>query len=368
MYQDISLGFEAETQKMCLLFTGKGKHLRLPSEYTKHAFLQNSVEVYNDTLTPTTAFARNTLDPFMEQGGLSEPWPLAKDFVLEKGVEGTTFNNNEFVVTFTRKQTVDRKDFFFHLFGHFIKALDKMEAILEHYTMFPIENPRFPYHSLLVSKDRDPRFSKVAFFAQSTTTDFSISDLTFYYQCTIGFRIEDAISLFTELAHWYYTSKGLPNPEEALVQQAQTLEGSPLLQNYLFLFLYSASTRHSRKVGTLFILRHAFQDIQEILSAEDRVRLDRWMVSHRHPTEYAYFQSLHGLAQGAPLSQEEKYKKQAIWDVGRLPFRKREGRVFVEFRGFQSLLNHIVGGPKSPKSMETIRQAIKNFFATEKKE
>jgi hypothetical protein len=215
MYQDISLGFEAETQKMCLLFTEKGKHLRLPSEYTKHAFLHNSVEVYNDTLTPTTAFARNTLVPFMEQGGLSDSWPLAKDFVLEKGVEGTTFNNNEFVVTFTRKQTVDRKDFFFHLLRHFIKALDKMEAILEHYTVFPIENTQFPYRSLLIPHDRDPRFSKVAFLAEISAPDFAVQDLTFYYQCTVGFPIEEAMAVFGDLAKRYSDATGKPNVVEA---------------------------------------------------------------------------------------------------------------------------------------------------------
>ena len=243
MYQDISLGFEAETQKMCLLFTGKGKHLLLPSEYTKHAFLHNSVEVYNDSFTPTTAFATNTVIPFMERGGLSEPLSLGNGFV----VEGTGFNNQEFVVTFTRKQTVDQKDFFFHLLRHFIKTLDKIENVLEHYRILTVEDSRFPYRSLLVSKDRDPRFSKVAFFAQSTTTDFSIPDLTFYYQCTIGFRIEDAISLFMELARRYSDATGKPNPVETLVEEAQTLEASsPLLQNYLFLFLWSMTKIHSK--------------------------------------------------------------------------------------------------------------------------
>lgn len=359
MYQDISLGFELETQLLCLVLC-KGKRLSLPTDYTKHAYFQHSVEVYNDTLTPGTVFATREAAPFLETlGAMPTDAPLVLNsdgYVLERPVK---FNNGEFVVTLARKQSMARDQFFVNILRQFLGALERVRTILqEEYRVLPISDQGFPYRSLVVSRTRDPRYAKVGFFAQKAPDSFSVDDLVFYYQCTVGFRMEDAISILYDLAQRFHDT---PNVMEPWVHMAQTLGGgaSPLLVNYLFLFLYSASTRHSRKVGTLFILRHAFQDLRVVLTEEDLTRLDAWMRTNRPADEHAYFRSLH--FEEVSQKQQQKFQKQALWDVGRLPFRKSEGRVFVEFRGFQSVLNAMVG-KGTPRTVTRVKAALESFL------
>jgi hypothetical protein len=377
-YDDISMGFELETQLLCVAMVAPGSRaprlfLRLPTEHTKHSFFQNSVEVYNDTFTPRSAFATGAVAQYLlapSRQSKQKQTLLTSECVLE----GHDFNNNEFVVTFPRKQSVAKDALWSSLLIHFLKAVDKVVGVLDHYTVVPIEDPRFPYRSLLVSKDRDPRYSRVAFLAQKSPEDFVVQNLTFHYQCTIGFRLENAMSILGQLAAKYYETKaGVENTVPSLVREAETLQGthaSPLLKNYLFLFLYSATTRHIRKLGSVFILRHAFQDLKVILS-EDEVRLlDKWYRDHRFVAkagaqgvgnidakeEYDYFRAIH--FDPVPASQQQKYTRQGVWDVGRIPFRKNEGRVFVEFRGLQGLLNHYVGGKRGPKPIAEVRLGV----------
>lgn len=347
------MGFELETQLLCLLTAKNSTRWVLPSDYTKHAFFQHSVEVYNDALTPSTAFAKTRVFPYLES--VSKDSVAVADGVTVEGLEAG-FNNNEFVVTLVRKQSVDPENFFTALLLHFLKALDKMEAVLGEYRVVPVTDPHFPYRSLLVAKTRDPRYSKVAFLAQAAPDAFAVQDLVFYYQCTVGFLLEDAIGVMTDLAKRYHDVRGTPDTILELVARARTIGGTSKLVSYLFLFLYSALTRHSRKVGTLFILRHAFQDLRVVLTPHELTRLDGWIRAHESPGEHAYFRSLH--FEALPETQQQKFTKQALWDVGRLPFRKNEGRVFVEFRGFQSLLNHLVGN--GPKSLRRVRAALKD--------
>jgi hypothetical protein len=383
-YEDISMGFELETQQLCFVTVAPGSRvkrilLRLPTEHTKHSFFQNSVEVYNDTFTPRSAFATSVVGPYLQS---LQGRPSGQHHTLltsECVLEGHDFNNNEFVVTFPRKQSVAKDALWSTLLVHFLKAVDKVVDSLKHYTVVPIEDPRFPYRSLLVSKDRDPRYSKVAFLAQKSPKDFVVQNLSFHYQCTIGFRLENAMSVLGTLAAQYYeTKEGVENTVPSLVHEAETLHASPLLKNYLFLFLYSATTRHVRKLGSVFILRHAFQDLKVLLSEEDTDRLDTWYREHRLAVnagaqgvanagaqgvanagaqeDYNYFRAVH--FDPAPTTQQQKYTRQGVWDVGRLPFRKNEGRVFVEFRGLQGLLNHYVGGQRGPKSIKDVRLGV----------
>lgn len=391
MYEDISMGFELETQQLCLVTEAPGSRakrlrLRLPTEHTKHSFFQNSLEVYNDTFTPRSAFATRVVAPYLQskqsrqsrqsrqsQGNDTTPQTL---LTTESVVEGRDFNNNEFVVTFPRKQTVAKSALWSYVLLHFLKAVEKVVTILDHYTVVPIEDPLFPYRSLLVSKDRDPRYSRVAFLAQKSPEDFVIENLSFHYQCTIGFRLENAMCIFDKLATEYYATKeGVENNIPSLIREAKTLQAfhaSSLLVNYLFLFLYSATTRDVRKLGSVFILRHAFQDLKVILSENDARLLDRWYREQRlvikaqtgaqrgdeakAQEEYDYFRSIH--FDSVPTTQEQKYTKQGVWDVGRIPFRKNEGRVFVEFRGLQGLLNHYVGAQRGPKSIAEVRLGV----------
>jgi len=378
-YDDISMGFELETQLLCVATVAPGSRakrllLRLPTEHTKHSFFQNSVEVYNDTFTPRSAFATGVVAQYLlapsRQSKQSTQTLLTDQCVLE----GRDFNNNEFVVTFPRKQSVAKDALWSSLLVHFLKAVDKVVGVLDHYTVVPIEDPCFPYRSLLVSKDRDPRYSRVAFLAQKNPQNFVVQNLSFHYQCTIGFRLEDAMSILGQLATEYYgTKEGVENIVPSLVREAETLQGthaSPLLKNYLFLFLYSATTRHVRKLGSVFILRHAFQDLKVILSEDEVGLLDKWYRDHRFVAkagaqgvdhfdakeEYDYFRTIH--FDPAPVTHQQKYTKQGVWDVGRIPFRKNEGRVFVEFRALHALLNHYVGGKRGPKSIAEVKAGV----------
>jgi len=351
MYHDVSTGFELETQQLCFLVRKKGKILTLPTEYTKHAFFQNSLEVYNDALTPWTVFVKDTLTPFLASLP-SDSLTVENGWTLEGPWE---FNNNEFVATFSRKQSVQKDQLWALVLHRFLQALEKVEAVLHHYEPVAVESKGFPYGGVLVPRTRDPRYAGVAFLAQASPDTFKVEDLSFYYQCTIGFLLDDAMGVFSDLAARYVAAREEPDTVVApLVVLARTV--SPELQNYLFLFLYSAATRHSRKVGTLFILRQAFQDIRSILTVANLTTLDAWMRVHHAASaeEYEYFRRIH--FDETPLTQQQKFKKQALWDVGRIPFRKSERRVFVEFRGFQTLLNHTVG--KGPKSIGRVRAAL----------
>lgn len=340
MYDQVSIGFELETQKLCLV-QKKGSIYRLPTEYTKHAFFQKSVEVYNDLLTLSTAFVKDTLPPFLASG---PPDSIGK-------VHGPwNFNNNEFVLTFSRKQSVPPDQLLLWIFQHFLLAIDRVESVLEQYEATPMP-PGFPYPTLLVSKTRDPRYAGVGFLAQASPTAWNISQLTFYYQMTLGFLLDDAMGIVSDLAARYFTIKKVPNTVQPLVEQARTIPGKAL-QNYLFLYLYSATTRHQRK-ESLFVLRQAFQDIRSVLSTAELDTLEAWMKHHVSVEEYMYFQSLH--RDKVSTKEQQKFKKQALWDVGRIPFKKSERRVFVEFRGFQMLLNDAVG--TGPKSIARIRAA-----------
>jgi hypothetical protein len=225
---------------------------------------------------------------------------------------------------------------------------------LEHYEA--VATPTgFPYGSVLVpTTTRDPRYTGVAFLAQASPDQFSIDHLGFYYQCTLGFLMDDAIDILSDLASRYFAVQKEPDTVAPMVALARTV--SPSLQNYLFLFLYSAATRHSRKVGTLFILRQAFQDVRGVLTREDLAMLDTWMRVHHAGSveEYEYFRTVH--FDEVSSSPQQKFKKQSLWDVGRIPFRKSERRVFVEFRGFQTLLNDKVG--KGLKTIARVRAAL----------
>ena len=350
MYHEVSSGFELETQQLCFLVRKKGKTLTLPTEYTKHAFFQNSLEVYNDALTPWTVFVKERVAPFLASSPPESP-------ILENGwaLKGPwEFNNNEFVATFPRKQSVEKNELWAYLIHRYLQAVEKVEAVLHHYEPVAVESKGFPYGSLLVPTTRDPRYAGVAFLAQASPDKFKVEDLSFYYQCTVGFLLDDAVGVFSDLAARYFAAKEEPDTVVApLVALARTV--SPGLEDYLFLFLYSAATRHSRKVGTLFILRQAFQDIRSVLTDAELTTLDAWMRTHAASVEeYEYFRGIH--FDEAPSTQQQKFKKQALWDVGRIPFRKTERRVFVEFRGFQTLLNHTVG--RGPKSIARVRAAL----------
>ena len=347
MYHDISMGFELETQQLCLLET-KGSRLTLPQEYTKHAFFQHSVEVYNDTFTSSTLFSKTKVASFLDRQSAPASLQVGK-YTLQGPWH---FNNAEFVVTFARKQSIPQDQLLGALKAHFLKALDKVDQVLREYTPTPLEgdDKSFPYSTVLVSAKKDKRYSPVAFLAQGSYHDFSPEKQSFYYQCTLGFLLEDAIDIFSALAAPYYAHKQIENPWVEKAAVARTIPGRTL-QNYLFLFLYSAETRTSRKVGTLFIVRQAFQDLQKVLSVQEKTTLDRWMSTH---PDYAYFRSLN--FQQVSSDPQQKYTKQALWDVGRIPFHVNERRVFVEFRGFQSLLNHWVG--QGPKSIQRVRQAF----------
>jgi hypothetical protein len=243
------------------------------------------------------------------------------------------------------------------LLRQFLVALEKVTGVLEQYEVLEIPHREFPYRSVMVPRRvRDPRYGGVAFLARDAPETFSIDNLSFYYQCTIGFMLKDSIEVFTELAEKYYGAKDKQNEILPLVQQAQSLPTSnKRLQAYLFLFLYSASTRHHRKDAAVFVLRHAFQDLRKAITAEELETLIPWMKNNSSQDDDEYFHRLH--VDPIPRSQQQKYSRQFMWDVGRVPYRPKEDRVFVEYRGFQALLNHRVGS--GPKSIKRIREALK---------
>jgi len=354
-YENVSTGFELESQHLCLAYR-KDLDLLLPQELRKHTFVQHSIEVYNDKLTPSTRFVKETIDPFLASSpetsiavpfsdGSRKVWNLKAPW---------TFNNQEFVVTLTRKRSVPVRHVVEFLFQQFLSALDKVAHVLEKYDLLDIPYENFPYRSVLVPRTiRDPRYGGVAFLARDTVENFSVEDQSFFYQCTIGFLLKDAIPILCELAEAYYRAKEKDNELLPLARKARSLrKGNERLQGYLFLFLLSASTRTVRKSGAVFTLRHAFQDLRNAITAEEIDILEEWLL--RSSDEFEYFHGLHH--DPVPKNQQQKYTRQSLWDVGRIPYRASEDRVFVEYRGFQAVLTHRVGS--GPKSIKRIRNAL----------
>lgn len=357
MYENVSMGFELETQFLCLMF-GKNRDLSLPEEgvVRKHVFVQNSVEVYNDKLTRKTGFFKDRIEPFLaspvEYSSVSVPGE--KDIVYHLQAPWT-FNNQEFVVTFTRKQSIPTEDLVPRILSQFLTALDKVCHVLEQYDVLPIPREDFPYHSVMVPKKiRDPRYGGVAFLVRDKPETFSIENLSFYNQCTLGFMLKDSIRLFSTLAEMYYRTNKKENDMNPLIESANSLKGgNERLKGYLFLFLYSAATRNKRKEGAVFVLRHAFQDLRKALTAEEVEVLNRWLTTTDNEHK-EYFQQLH--YEPVPKQEMEKYTRQSLWDVGRIAFRPTEDRVFVEYRGFHTLLTGLVGS--GPKSIRRLREAL----------
>ena len=357
MYENVSMGFELETQFLCLMFR-KNRDLTLPEDgvVRKHVFVQNSVEVYNDKLTRKTGFFKDRIEPFLELPvePSSVSVPVEKDVAYHLQAPWT-FNNQEFVVTFTRKQSIPTEDLVPRILSQFLTALDKVCHVLEQYQVLPIPREDFPYRSVMVpKKTRDPRYGGVAFLVREKPETFSIENLSFFNQCTIGFMLKDSIPIFSILAEKYYEQNKKENEILPLVEQASSLKGgNDRLKGYLFLFLYSAATRNKRKEGAVFVLRHAFQDLRKALTLEEIELLNRWLTSTDNEHK-EYFQQLH--YEPVPTQQMEKYTRQSLWDVGRIAFRPTEDRVFVEYRGFQTLLTGLVGS--GPKSIRRIREAL----------
>jgi len=110
----------------------------------------------------------------------------------------------------------------------------------------------------------------------------------FVPQCTLGFPITNSYLVFNLLYEWareYLESAEeivifkkikqefetiYPTIESKMIENQIPYNRFQLISNYIFLFIYSMSTRFIRKIGSIFIMRNSFQDLAHLLTNQEK--------------------------------------------------------------------------------------------------
>lgn len=318
----LSIGFEFETQWMSLVKV-KGHVLSNP-EYHYRVPLSKDVWIYPDEFTKGFAFDE-----------------VRKQFLKNKTgcgkytTEDSIFKNAEFVITYPDvKEVEDVHEFIFQNMKHAIEQIEKQYQLFHIEYTFP---ELFPYRYLLARTFPQKEFSKMGLLCRGDPKTF-MTEANMSPQCTFGCEVKNAMNLFGILSVWYEEKTGGITHRvliDELKNIVQKTKWKTEWQNFLFLFLYAERTRTKRKTGSLFAIRHSFQDIWRYCIGKDgREMIYEWLQYNEE--EYAY--RFYEITYKPIMDQQEKWKRQDLLEVGLLPFRRHNGMFFFEFRGLYRIL------------------------------
>jgi hypothetical protein len=302
--------------------------------------MNKNVYIYPDEFTPSTSFAKNNVEPFLLQQGRDTP---KKQILLDnntvfdiKSPLSRTFHNTEFVVTYTDFRMVSHIiDFMYEMLRH---AVQETEKILSTCTILGrIMTPSFPYQYMW----RCPSPSQPLILLSKTdewkTAPFAV-------QCTFGIAVVCAMDVFVTLSEEYVKVTGHDHYHTHILDiQKKTRDffgdQSPIIMNYMFLFLYSYKTRHKRKTNVLFNVRHLFRDIWKFCFPKEKrnelYKRVQTVFSMTSPEFVTYFQNIHF----QNMSQQKRLY-QDMEKVGVLPFKRDKQVFFFEFRGLSNMTKH----------------------------
>lgn len=335
----VSIGFEIETQHFSPIQEIRPFVLFNPDYFYK-ANMSRHVYIYPDEFTSFTPFAKNDVEPYLSRQGkdtTKAEISLDNEAVFHiKSPLSQTFKNAEFVVTYTDFQVVRNiVDYMYQMLRQAIQDTEKVLSTCT--TLGKITTRDFPYHYMW----RCPSLSQPMVLLSKTdewrTAPFAV-------QCTFGIPVISAMDVFVALSEEYVKVTGKDQYHAQILDiQKKTLDlfgdESPIIKNYMFLFMYSYKTRHRRKTSALFNVRHLFRDIWKFcFPKEKRDALFQHVQnvsSMTSPEFVTYFQDVH-----FQNTTQQKRLYQDMEKVGILPFKKDKQVFFFEFRGLSNITKH----------------------------
>lgn len=365
----ISIGFEFETQAICMVTSYEAQQqqtriIHQPKKLVKTSLekVENKiVEIYPDDLKRSTAFYENRIQPFVSSIHTKRTInfdAFDQKFVIHLGDDSDNvydfFSHAEFIVTYPQIQEISLSNT--SLLNHILEkakdaVLDINNAMNTKFCRaIRIElshKAKFPYDWITQSKRNN---NIVLFFQEDPVKNF-MSKFRFVVQTTLGIPIQDAPNVMKLLTTAFIESGG--NPSYDKIQEtnkyANTIykkfkhhwktEDIEILRSFLFLLFYSALTAHSRKSKALFVIRCtmfeiAMSEISEPdLDLLELVLLDIFFDDPVGVYISNIFKDLHHA-----ITTYERRLRQNMVDVTTIPYNKSLKMVYIEFRGFRTVL------------------------------
>lgn len=337
---EVSIGFEVETQHFSICRKKKTSLSNPVFMYTipfnKHVY------VYPDEFTTSTKFASQTATAFINTYGAQ-----TKHYALPTTVGTFTvtsplsrlFRNLEFVATYETPTRIKNAEAIIpFMFSKYQSALDDIENVMKDFDVpTDVLDTGFPYTKLWTHP-------KITDFVLLSRGPMSSAYMT--SQCTFGIPLTEAINVWITLARFATKVTGHKVYEDAIQEIHDKMRSilprseDPLLQNYLFLFLYAYETRGKRKTGAAFNIRHCFGTLWKLcLHKEKRDHL--FSLLEKSPrvgsSLLMYFHSVHYKTR----SVEQRKEHQDMEKVGIIPFKKKDMSFFFEFRAFSHIIKSI---------------------------
>jgi hypothetical protein len=357
----INIGFEFETQmiSMALWKTKDSIHyIYQPYEHYKKNLFSNEhkrIELYPDELKTTTVFYNNKIHPFIESMKNNGCIQI-DDYIIpidkDRHALDDFFSDAEYIITYpnnneilcTKKMLLNyllekTKDAVLDIQNSFQDQFKDIQKILN----------KFPYTWMSKSKNQD-----IIFFFQEEPKYF-MSKYKFVVQTTLGIPITYSIKVMKILSEVFVEAGGNPifniiniveHNSKTIYQQFKThwrTTNRDILNSWLFLLFYSAHTRFSRKSKALFVIRMTMMSIAKYEIDETDLDLLENILSlpmYENDLNCRYILN-NILFNRLNLTQYDRMLNQSIVDVTMIPYDEKNKMVYMEFRGFRTVLtNH----------------------------
>lgn len=367
----ISLGYEYETQyinivqkKEKIIYNGDDQLLKrfyIGPGYTFY--------MYADEFSSGTLFDKNKKTPFLNNlrllnkgTGIYKHLTIQTlcqnkyDFVQipnDQNLQTEFFKHCEFVVTYPDPQDIKREDFIKHIVSYCQKGI---KQILEFYNEFDVckitrsypdtkfhMDIQFPYRYILTNNKHPELALLTVDDPKNISTHFK-----FVVQCTFGVSIYDCKYALTCLTKEFIKCGGpksydiinkINDISSMILKVLPKDEDKDLIENYLFIFLYSFITKDYRKLKALFIIRHLLSDIASKVLSRKIIQQIYFIIQNLNDAKKiskdirTYFYNIHYI----PLPKTMQKERQRVIDVTIFDV-KDDKMILIEFRGLKIIL------------------------------
>jgi hypothetical protein len=365
-YENISIGFELETNYMSLIERTDTNEIKLPIEKFDNYIIKKSIKsdyselyCYNDSFVE---FRDRRVETF-RQKHVSQG---KKKYSIIQGIDIENilhpFNNAEFVSTFFKLQTVKKGQEKLFLLHHLSDSFQKIEDYLSNllYTEISLkENTEFPYKYYFPQKD-------YGFLSVSN----NIQKIVFKCQCTIGIPLNEVIEFLMRL-----------DPEDGIgkkvLERIDYVEREWMgdeklddmyVKGYLFLFLYNTLEGHNIRKKNQYVLRSSFFKVQSLLTKKQMDQLHRFfsIVKEKTPLlsneqerikiqqsiDVSLFEEIN-----APPHKQKQIQTKALAMVTPIFKKDSHKRVFIEIRNIQ----YFLFGTRTALTLEKMKNRLREI-------
>jgi len=271
-YFPISIGFEIETNNMCLVHQYSKNHVRLPKYQFKQKLISKSprqqdyeLYCYNDKLQATTMKMKSFVEKMHQEKQKCKTYLIPSSSISIDNID-CPLNNAEFVMTFFRIQEIiqpgKEKEF---ISKYLLKSCQNIEFFFDRQE-FSIssfeENKEFPY-SYYLSKVGE----KYGFFSYQK----KIQDIRFMCQCTVGLPLHRVVDFLSSLQPHLLAVSGAIQiidyiHREWILDSRFKIRDSSEHKSFIFLFIMNTIFNNTLRKKNMILVRASFFEIFSLIT------------------------------------------------------------------------------------------------------